>query len=98
MYGIRRRNLDEKLNTNNYIVSTNRWIGISAFFVIILITLYITLCVLIEVENVILTSSNEILLDVLKIMMFLSIIYFSYLYGKRNGAIEQFKSTIKINE
>lgn len=94
----KRRKLDEKLNTNNYIVSTNRWIGISAFFVIVLIILYIGLCILVEVENVVLTNSNQNLLDVLKIMMFLSIICFSYLYGKRNGAIEQFKSTIKIEE
>ena len=90
-----RRKIDKKLKINEYIIKSNKWLGLSSFITIVLIVLYIFICISISINDVTLTSTNDMLLMVLNAMTLISALLSCYLWGKRNGAIEQFKSTLK---
>ena len=59
------------------------------FISMICVTICGSMCIITDQMTIELGLANQIRLEVLKILTFLSIVCMCYLYGKRHGAIDQ---------
>ena len=85
----------KQFKETEYGKKTNRWFWLSSIIAIIFVVVYAVLSILSCGENMSLTTTSEILLDLLRALTFISIISACYFDGKRDGAIEQYKKTLK---
>lgn len=98
MYEFSKKEIRKKFKETEYGKKTNRWFYLSLVVTIVLIIVYGVISILACGENINLTTTSQILLDLLKTLTFISIICMCYFDGKRDGAIEQFKKTSKKTE
>ena len=95
MYEFNKKETRKKFKQTKYGKDTNRWLYIALFVTIIYVTVCVTLCILCSRLSIELNCINQNLLILLKALTVVSVMCMCYFDGKRDGAIEQFKKTLK---
>lgn len=94
MYEFCDKEIRKKFKKTEYGKKTNRWFYISLGILGTIIFLAVAFCVLLYFELISLSAQSLIMLTAVFSGLFsISIIISCYFDGKRDGAIEQFKST-----
>lgn len=96
MYDFTKKEIREKFKKTEYAKKLNKRLNVSIIFCVILVLIAFIFAMLVgsEVYEIKEELFNEIITDV-KYIVGIEVIILSYFYGKRDGAIEQYKISLK---
>ena len=79
----------KKFDKTEYGCKLTRWVYMAIFISMFCVAVSGSLCIINDQLTIELEIANQVRLEVLKIITFLSVVCMCYLYGKRDGAIDQ---------
>ena len=84
-----KREVVKKFDETEYGSKLTRWVYMAIFISMICIAICGSICIITDQLTLELEFVNQIRLQVLKILTFISVVCMCYFYGKRDGAIDQ---------